>query len=160
MTMLCVKYKKRSYDQLLGYCKHIKPNNPIPLKSVAGSLPWKPSSFHCGLIRDVSFSDGIMWSHSYSKPTLLMDLIHNDIIIDKMAVLVVGLRHVLIRSNQNELFRTFCGFHNIEPWKYKRLVSVMWCEIIQPGETRPKFWYGHKTACICLVSMHTPCCSI
>ena len=32
-----------------------------------------------------------------------MDLIRNDVIIDKMAVLVGGLRHVLIRSNQNEL---------------------------------------------------------
>jgi len=36
-----------------------------------------------------------------------MDLICSDIIIDKMAVLVGGLHHALIRSNQNELLRTF-----------------------------------------------------
>jgi len=36
-----------------------------------------------------------------------MDLICNDIKIDKMAALVGGLRHVLIRSNQNELLGTF-----------------------------------------------------
>jgi len=36
-----------------------------------------------------------------------MDLIGNDVIIDKMALLVGGLRHVLIHSNQNELLRTF-----------------------------------------------------
>jgi len=39
--------------------------------------------------------------------TGVMDLIRNDIIIDKMAALVGGLCHVLIRSNQNELLRTF-----------------------------------------------------
>jgi len=36
-----------------------------------------------------------------------MDLIRNDVIIDKMAALVGGLRHALIRSNQNEFLRTF-----------------------------------------------------
>ena len=36
-----------------------------------------------------------------------MDLIRNDVIIDKMAALVGGLRHTLIRSNQNELLGTF-----------------------------------------------------
>ena len=48
------------HDWLLGYCKHVNPNSPIPLKSVAGSVPWKPRSFHCSLTRDVSFSEGIM----------------------------------------------------------------------------------------------------
>jgi len=37
----------------------------------------------------------------------LMDLICNDVMIDKMAVLVGGLCHALIHSNENELFRTF-----------------------------------------------------
>ena len=32
-----------------------------------------------------------------------MDLIHNDVIIDKMAMLIGGLHHALIRSNQDEL---------------------------------------------------------
>jgi len=35
-----------------------------------------------------------------------MDLIHNDVIIDKMAMLVGGFHHVLICSNQNELLVT------------------------------------------------------
>ena len=34
-----VKHNIRSCDLLLGYCKHIRPNIPIPLKSVAGSVP-------------------------------------------------------------------------------------------------------------------------
>jgi len=36
-----------------------------------------------------------------------MDLIPNDVIIDKMAALVGGLRHVSIHGNQNELLGTF-----------------------------------------------------
>jgi len=44
-----------------------------------------------------------------------MDLIRNDIIIGKMVVLVGGLCHVLIHSNQNEFLGTICGFHNMEP---------------------------------------------
>jgi len=42
------------------------------------------------------------FSYRYS-----MDLIHNDVIIDKMAMLVGGLRHALICSNQNQLLGTF-----------------------------------------------------
>ena len=50
-----------------------------------------------------------------------MNLICNDIIIDKMAMLVWGLRHVLIRGN------FACSFHNMEPLdnEGKRLVSMM-----------------------------------
>jgi len=44
-----------------------------------------------------------------------MDLIRNEVITDKMAALVGGLLDALIRSNQNELLGTFCGFHNMEP---------------------------------------------
>jgi len=71
-----------------------------------------------------------------------------------MDALVGGLRHawsVVTKMNFSELF---CGFHNMEPWRYKKLVSVMWPEIIQLGETRPKFWYGRKTARICLISKY------
>ena len=38
-----------------------------------------------------------------------MDLIHIEVIIDKMAVLVWGLCHVLTKMS------LICGFHNIRP---------------------------------------------
>jgi len=41
---------------------------------------------------------------------LTMYLICNDVIIDKMAALVGGLRHALIRNNQNELLNFFVAF--------------------------------------------------
>jgi len=69
----------------------------------------------------------------------IMDLFRNDVIIDKMAVLVGGLRHVSIRSNQNELLGTFLRLSKHWPWRNERLGNVMWREIIQPGETRPNF---------------------
>ena len=51
----------------------------------------------------------------------IMSLIRNDVIIDKMAVLVWGLLFVVTKMN------FVCGFHNIEPLdnEGKRLVSVM-----------------------------------
>jgi len=48
---------------------------------------------------------------------LVMDLIHNDVIIDKMAALVGGLCHVLIRSNQNALLETF--FAAFTTWNHE-----------------------------------------
>ena len=80
-----------------------------------------------------------------------LTFIHNDIIIDKTAVLVWGPWSVVTKMNFG------CSFHNMKPLdnEDKRLVSMMWrCEIIQPGKTRPKFCYGHKTAHICLVSKY------
>jgi len=44
---------------------------------------------------------------TYLHEVTAMDLIRNDVIIDKMAALVGRLRHALIRSNQNELLGTF-----------------------------------------------------
>ena len=77
-----------------------------------------------------------------------MDLICNDIIIDKMAVFRVGTSYVITKMS------VVCGFHNMEQLdnKGKRLVSMMWqCEIVPPDETRLKFCYQCKAMCICLV---------
>ena len=63
-----------------------------------------------------------------------MDLIRIDIIIDKMATLVCGLHHIFICK--------LCDFHNMGLLdnEGKMLASMMLqCEIIAPGETRPKF---------------------
>ena len=68
-----------------------------------------------------------------------MSLIRIDVIIDKMAMLVWGLHHVFIHSNQMNFA---CSFHNVGLLdnEGKRLVSVMWrCKIITPSESRPKF---------------------
>ena len=65
-----------------------------------------------------------------------MDLIRNDIIIDKMAVFSVGTSYVITKMS------FICGFYDMELLdnKGKRLVSVMWrCEIVLPDETRLKF---------------------
>ena len=65
-----------------------------------------------------------------------MAFICNEVIIDKIAVLVCGLWSVVTKIN------FVCDFHNMEPLdnEGKRLVSVMWqCEIILQGKTRPKF---------------------
>lgn len=43
----------------VGYSKHCSPNMPMPLKSVAGLLPWKPISCHCLLILSVSSWPGM-----------------------------------------------------------------------------------------------------
>ena len=45
---------------------HAKLRMPMPLKSVAGSLPWKPISVHCLLTRDSRGDPGIIKSHSYA----------------------------------------------------------------------------------------------
>ena len=77
-----------------------------------------------------------------------MDLIRNDIKIDKMAMFSVGTSYGITKLS------FVCGFHNMEllDSKGKRLVSVMWqCEIVPPDETRLKFWYRRKTTHICLV---------
>ena len=51
-----------------------------------------------------------------------MDLIRNDIIIDKMAVFSVGTSYVITKMS------FVCGFHDMELLdnKGKRLVSMMW----------------------------------
>ena len=41
------------------------PSSPIPLKSVAGLLPWKPISCHCLVILSPSSVPGISSSHNY-----------------------------------------------------------------------------------------------
>ena len=67
-----------------------------------------------------------------------MDLIHNGIIIDKMAMFSVGTSYVITKIS------FVCEFHNIELLdnKGKRQVSMMWqCEIVPPDETRLKLWY-------------------
>ena len=74
-----------------------------------------------------------------------MDLIRNDVIIEKMAVFSVGTSYVITKMS------FVCGFHDMELLdnEGKRLVSMMWqCEIIPPYETRLKFWYLPKTTCI------------
>ena len=68
-----------------------------------------------------------------------MDLIHIDVIIDKMVVLLWGLRHVLFLVTKTSLVYGFRNMGTLDN-EGKRLVSMMWrCEIIPPGETRPKF---------------------
>ena len=65
-----------------------------------------------------------------------MDLIRNDVIIDKMAVFSVGTLYVITKMS------FACGFHDMELLdnKGQRLVSMMWrCEIVQPDKTRLKF---------------------
>ena len=67
---------------------------------------------------------------------MTMDLIRNDIIIDKMAVFSVGISYVITKMS------FVCRFHDMELLdnKGKRLVSMMWqCEIVPPDETRLKF---------------------
>ena len=62
-----------------------------------------------------------------------MDLIHIDVIIDKMAVLVWGFHHVFFVVNK---INPVCGFHSMGTLdnEGKRLVNVMWqCKIIPPG---------------------------
>ena len=60
-----------------------------------------------------------------------MDLICNDVIIDKMVMFSVGTSYVITKVN------FICGFHNMELLdnKGKRLVSM----IVPPDETRLKF---------------------
>lgn len=36
----------------------------MPRKSVAGSLPWKPMSPHCLVMRSLSGTEGRRWLHS------------------------------------------------------------------------------------------------
>ena len=77
-----------------------------------------------------------------------MDLIRNDVKIDKTAVFSVGTSYVITKLS------FVCGFHNIKllDSKGKRLVSVMWqCETVPPYKTKLKFWYRRKTTRICLV---------
>ena len=65
-----------------------------------------------------------------------MDLIRNDVMIDKMAVYSVGTLYVITKMS------FVCGFHDMELLdnKGKRLVSVMWqCKRVPPDETRLKF---------------------
>ena len=60
-----------------------------------------------------------------------MDLIRNDIIIDKMSVFSVGTSYVITKM------RFVCGFHDTELLdnKGKKLVSMMWrCKIVPPNE--------------------------
>ena len=64
-----------------------------------------------------------------------MDLIRNDIIIDKMAVFSVGTSYAIAKMS------FVCGFHDMELFdnKGKRLVSMMWqCKMVPPDETRLK----------------------
>ena len=60
-----------------------------------------------------------------------MDLIRNDVIIDKMAVFSVGASYVITKMS------FVCGFHDIELLDNKGwLVIAMWrCEIVPPDET-------------------------
>ena len=65
-----------------------------------------------------------------------MDLIRNDIIIDKMAVLSVGTSYLVTKMS----FVCGCHYMKLLYNKSKRLVSVMWrCEIVPPDKTRFKF---------------------
>ena len=92
-----------------------------------------------------------MWPNLLEWLCATLAFIRNDVMIYKMVVLVWGLS-VVTKMN------FVCGFHNMKPLdnEAKRLVSAMWrCQIIQPGKTRQKFWYGRKTVRICLVSMYT-----
>ena len=62
--------------------------------------------------------------------------IHNDAVIDKMAMFSVGTSYVITKIS------FVCGFYNMELMdnKGKKLVTVMWrCEIVQPDKTRLKF---------------------
>ena len=47
-----------------GYIMHFKLRMPMPLKSVAGLLPWKPISVHCLLTLASRGDPGIIRSHS------------------------------------------------------------------------------------------------
>ena len=65
-----------------------------------------------------------------------MDLIRNDIIIDKMALFSMGTSYLITKMN------LLCRFNDMELLdnKVKRPVSVMWqYEIVPPDETRLKF---------------------
>ena len=76
-----------------------------------------------------------------------MDLIHNDVIIDKMAVFSVGTSYVITKMS------FVCRFHDMELLdnKGKRLVSVMWrCEIVPPDEARLKFAIDAKSCAFAL----------
>ena len=66
-----------------------------------------------------------------------MDLICNDIIIDKMALFSVGTLYIITK------ICFVCGFHDMELLdnKGKRLSVMLRCEIVPPDETRLKFWY-------------------
>ena len=78
-----------------------------------------------------------------------MDLICNDVIIEKMAMWALRMYTVIPKMS------FVCGFHDMGLLdnKGKGLVRVMWrCEIVPPDETRLNFWYQCKTMHICLVS--------
>ena len=63
----------------------------------------------------------MLWSICLLFQQCCMDLIRNDVIIDKMAVFSVGTSYVITKR------RFVCGFHDMELLdnKGKRLVSVM-----------------------------------
>ena len=78
----------------------------------------------------------------------LVDLIRNDVKIDKMAMFSVGTSYVITKMS------LVCRFHDMKILdnKGKRLVSMIWrCKIVPPDETRLKFYYQHKTTCIYLM---------
>ena len=75
-----------------------------------------------------------------------MDLIRNDIIIDKMAMFSVGTSYVITKMS------FVCRFHDIElldnKGTSKRDVANL---AIRNSPTRLRFWYRCKSTCICLV---------
>lgn len=53
--------------RLRAYSRLCRPSRPMPLKSVLGSLPWKPISHHCLEMRPVRGVSGRSSFQSYNK---------------------------------------------------------------------------------------------
>ena len=54
--VLIIIQRRRALN--IRYCRQVSPSRPMPLKSVAGSLPWKPMSCHCLVILSSSSTLG------------------------------------------------------------------------------------------------------
>ena len=55
------------------------PSKPIPLKSVAGSVPWKPICPHFLVIRDSRATCGIRRLHNYEQKYIYLSIYHPSI---------------------------------------------------------------------------------
>lgn len=55
------------FHRLSSYSRLCRPSRPIPLKSVFGSLPWKPISHHCLEMRPLRGVSGRSSFHSWER---------------------------------------------------------------------------------------------
>ena len=68
------------YEYIMNaYTRHWSPSKPIPLKSVAGSVPWKPICPHFLVIRDSRDTCGIRRLHNYEQKYIYLSIYHPSI---------------------------------------------------------------------------------